>query len=739
MVVSDPKGTQLTSASSPISRARSLSGSIKNLFKSSGANNTPTESIQAITNSSILEKLSESKKAELSSSRGPSVSGLNINTSLARNDDSTNISTQSRNMVLSPALPQAPKQQVNAPQSYKTSVSSTSSSRRTSGEKVTMKHATSSENSIHEFKNRPDSEEDETKFSPPRVADMDYSIDTILDHHETIKNIKRNDSIKLSRSNKNSSGSTNVSRSNSLSRVHSTPSSYHSGTSQPNRIRPHADTISAGSFQNLENDFKLILQVDNFKVYKNGVHEHNLKIMPIVKNSVENSEGDDDLNKQKSSFSIATFFKSHKNDDGISHEVETLGDLNDAISLIPNMRNTDFYAAHRRGDNKIQQDSDSISELKEPSSKVVNRNAAIGADELKLINTLSERIHEGIKGKKSADLLRENISHPHKFSDLYGKSMGIVLGHGAYGVVRLFAKETTPQENTFLNTYCNGKKLFFAVKELKPKSNEQMEKFSTRITSEFIIGHSLSHTKYKRSENRSSPNIVKVLDLLEVSNGSFIEVLEFCPAGDLYSLLTRKSKLGMGLHPLEADCFMKQLLNGVQYMHYHGVAHCDLKPENILFHPSGLLKICDFGTSCVFQTAWEKNVHFQTGAIGSEPYVAPEEFIHGNEYDPRLADCWSAGVVYCSMVLGHYLWKIAIKDKDSLYKSFCEEMDRSKEFYVFEEMRHVNHEINRLRKIALYRIFQSNPEKRYPIDQILQSSWMKNTKCCVDYKPHTKH
>lgn len=43
---------------------------------------------------------------------------------------------------------------------------------------------------------------------------------------------------------------------------------------------------------------------------------------------------------------------------------------------------------------------------------------------------------------------------------------------------------------------------------------------------------------------------------------------------------------------------MKQLLQGLSFIHSYGIAHRDLKPGNVLYDPaSGRVKIADFGLS----------------------------------------------------------------------------------------------------------------------------------------------
>lgn len=81
------------------------------------------------------------------------------------------------------------------------------------------------------------------------------------------------------------------------------------------------------------------------------------------------------------------------------------------------------------------------------------------------------------------------------------------------------------------------------------------------------------------------------------------------------------------MSPSEVECCFKQILNGVNYLHSQGVAHRDLKPENLFFDTKGHLKIGDYGASTVYRLPWEATVHMSTGLCGSEPYIAPEQFL----------------------------------------------------------------------------------------------------------------
>ena len=82
-----------------------------------------------------------------------------------------------------------------------------------------------------------------------------------------------------------------------------------------------------------------------------------------------------------------------------------------------------------------------------------------------------------------------------------------------------------------------------------------------------------------------------------------------------------------------------QLVEGVAFMHKHGVAHRDIKPANVLIPPNGgRLSIIDFSVA-IFADGTASRCR---DMVGTEEYMAPE-VLAGYEYDAICADLWSCG------------------------------------------------------------------------------------------------
>lgn len=267
-----------------------------------------------------------------------------------------------------------------------------------------------------------------------------------------------------------------------------------------------------------------------------------------------------------------------------------------------------------------------------------------GKDQLSLMSNGGDRLRSEIDG-----LAKDCKNVPNATANLvekYGKCREIV-GRGAFGIVRISHKQDPEKPE---------RELLYAVKEFRQRPQETSKKYQKRLTSEFSIASSLRHR-----------NIIHTLNLLRDAKGDYCEVMEYCAGGDLHALVIAAGQLQV----IEADCYFKQLMRGVEYMHEMGIAHRDLKPENLLLTNHGCLKITDFGNGECFRMAWETEARMTAGLCGSRPYIAPEEYTDG-DFHPRAVDVWACGVIYMAIRTGRHLWRVAKKDEDEFYEQYLE-------------------------------------------------------------------
>jgi len=220
-----------------------------------------------------------------------------------------------------------------------------------------------------------------------------------------------------------------------------------------------------------------------------------------------------------------------------------------------------------------------------------------------------------------------------------------VLGKGSNGTVRL-AKRSDPTAPGPHHV---------AVKQFRAKTrHETTKEYMKRVIAEFCIASAMRHF-----------HIVETFDLVN-DGGTWCCVMEYMAGGDLYSYIVDGH-----LTPEQVLCQFGQLATGVAYLHAHGVAHRDLKPENVLVDASGrVVKITDFGVATVVRSPGALVASCVTGAVGSEPYIAPEGWLK-RPYDATNADVWSTGVLLYTMLYQCIPWNRAART-DSLYAKFLE-------------------------------------------------------------------
>lgn len=76
--------------------------------------------------------------------------------------------------------------------------------------------------------------------------------------------------------------------------------------------------------------------------------------------------------------------------------------------------------------------------------------------------------------------------------------------------------------------------------------------------------------------------------------------IEFVPGGSLKELIIERNNNNNPFTLHEIKTLMISVMNAIEHLHIHNVAHYDIKPANILLvDPNDLMsvKICDFGFS----------------------------------------------------------------------------------------------------------------------------------------------
>jgi len=276
----------------------------------------------------------------------------------------------------------------------------------------------------------------------------------------------------------------------------------------------------------------------------------------------------------------------------------------------------------------------------------------------------------------------------------------VAIGKGATSVVRLAHKWDRSEEKLY------AVKVGVLVSAVLP--------LALNVTAEFCISSTLHH-----------PNIVETVDLVQDENQHWCEVMEFCPGGDLYAAIKKG-----GMSPSEAECCFKQILLGISYLHSQGVAHRDIKPENLFFDTKGHLKIGDYGASTVYRLPWETTVHMSTGLCGSEPYIAPEQFL-GKPYDARLVDIWACGIVYYCLHFQELPWRAAQPATDQLYSSYvtaCGSMNQA----VSSCPPTINNLNPRPCRSLIRKMLEPDPKNRSSIEDVMAHSWIQSIEVCHD-------
>ncbi|XP_076880023.1 death-associated protein kinase 2a isoform X2 [Brachyhypopomus gauderio] len=275
------------------------------------------------------------------------------------------------------------------------------------------------------------------------------------------------------------------------------------------------------------------------------------------------------------------------------------------------------------------------------------------------------------------------VSKQQKVEDFY--EIGEELGSGQFAIVKRCWEKSSRRP--------------FAAKFIKKRQSEASRRGVIRgdIDREVKILQEIQH-----------PNIVTLHDVYE-NKTDVVLILELVSGGELFDFLAQKESLSEE----EATQFIKQILEGVHYLHTRNIAHFDLKPENIMLLdknvPLPRIKLIDFGLAHKIEEGAEfKNI------FGTPEFVAPEIV----NYEPLglEADMWSIGVITYILLSGASPFLGETK-QDTLGNISALNYELDDAFFGHT---------SELAKSFIRQLLQKNTKKRLSIQDALNHPWIKS-------------
>lgn len=153
--------------------------------------------------------------------------------------------------------------------------------------------------------------------------------------------------------------------------------------------------------------------------------------------------------------------------------------------------------------------------------------------------------------------------------------------------------------------------------------------------------------EYKRMQCLNHPNLLRADHFDRWDNIPYLE-MKFCSGGSL------EKKIGK-LTDIEAIAIIRDLSEGLRFLHQNGIIHQDIKPANVLVDEHGRYLLSDFGISSKTKSTLRKSVNMSQNTSMTEDYAPPEKFSpkSSDRVPDKKGDIFSLGISLYELITGH--------------------------------------------------------------------------------------
>ncbi|XP_053223878.1 calcium/calmodulin-dependent protein kinase kinase 1 [Podarcis raffonei] len=276
------------------------------------------------------------------------------------------------------------------------------------------------------------------------------------------------------------------------------------------------------------------------------------------------------------------------------------------------------------------------------------------------------------------------------------------IGKGSYGVVKLAYNESDDQ--------------YYAMKVLSKKKLLKQYGFPRRPPPRGSKAAAGGQAKPMAPLERIYQEIAILKKLDHINVVKLIEVLDDPAEDNLYMVfdLLRKGPVmevpcDTPFTEEQARLYLRDIVLGIEYLHYQKIIHRDIKPSNLLLGDDGHVKIADFGVSNQFEGSDAQ----LSSTAGTPAFMAPEALSEsGKSFSGKALDVWAMGITLFCFVYG----KCPFIDEFILAlhnKIKNKPVDFPEEPWISEEL-----------KDLILKMLEKNPETRITVPEIKLHPWV---------------
>ncbi|KAJ7995601.1 hypothetical protein DPEC_G00246280, partial [Dallia pectoralis] len=285
------------------------------------------------------------------------------------------------------------------------------------------------------------------------------------------------------------------------------------------------------------------------------------------------------------------------------------------------------------------------------------------------------------------------------------------IGKGSYGVVKLAYNEDDDQ--------------YYAMKVVSKKKLMKMCGFPRSPPPRGATSESSMPSKTMGPLDRvyqeiailkklHHPNIVRLVEVLDDPDEDNLHMaFELMPKGPVMEVPTDTP-----FSEDQARFYFRDIILGIEYLHYQRIIHRDIKPSNLLLGDDGHVKIADFGVSNQF----EGSDALLYSSAGTPAFMAPEMMTdYEQSFSGKALDVWALGITLYCFIYG----------KCPFYDEYI--------IGLHNKIRNRPVEFPNMPKICIRlknligRMLDKNPDSRITIPEIKENPWV--TKGGTDLLP----